>query len=86
MAKDNETPEPKKRKGLFGSRKSAAAHVNAAPPVEAAPVEVAPAPVEEASPAPVVEEAPIKRRSTAIEVDVAAEAPARTTRSQRPPN
>jgi len=92
VAKDNETPEPKKRKGLFGSRKSAAAHVNAAPPVEAAPVEaapvvaapveVAPAAVEEVAPAPVAEEAPVKRRSTAIEVDVAAEAPARTTRSR----
>ena len=92
MAKDNETPEPKKRKGLFGSRKSAAAHVNAAapveappveaPPVEAPPVAVAPAPVEEVAPAPAVEEAPIKRRSTAIEVDVAAEAPARATRSR----
>ena len=86
MAKDNETPEPKKRKGLFGSRKSAAAHVNAAPPVEAAPVEVAPvaapAPVEEAAPAPVVDDAPIKRRSTAIEVDATEEAPARATRSR----
>lgn len=37
MANENETPAPKKRKSIFGSRRSAAAHVNANPEQPALP-------------------------------------------------
>ena len=93
MANENGTNEPKKRKGLFGSRKSAAAHVNAAP-VESTPV-VPPTvdePVAQPTVDSVVEEtkAPARRRSSAAaaapvaseSVDAPAEAPTRNSRSR----
>ena len=97
MANENDKPEPKKRSRLFGGRKSAAQHVNAAPAESALPVAepVAEAPVAEA---PVAESAkaetpaaertaPSRRRTAQPVAEDAAEpeAPkARATRSRKP--
>ena len=67
MVKDNGTTEPKKRKGLFGGRKSAAQHVNAAAP-ELPPI--VPEPEAPAVEATIVEatvvEAPVAETATVV--------------------
>jgi ribonuclease E len=92
MANENDKPEPKKRSRLFGGRKSAAQHVNAAPAESALPVAepVAEAPIAETSTESVepARKAPV-RRKTAVEVEAAEasepEAPkSRATRGRKP--
>ena len=96
MANENDKPEPKKRNRLFGGRKSAAQHVNAAPAESALPVaEPVAEPVverladETAAPA---RKTPVRRKTAVAETPEAEvaeasepEAPkARATRSRKP--
>jgi len=82
MVNDNGINEPKKRKGLFGSRKSAVEHVSAAEPAEvAAPVAPEPAAVESAA----VEQAASKESEPVAEQqknDAVATAPQARQRSR----